>query len=630
MRVAVVLLGALAFGGAYAEEAEVALLVFTQGNGADQVPAAAAATDAIQALAAEEGWAAQVTDTGDAFTADTLAEFAAVVWNTVSGEALTLSQRAAFKEYMEGGGGFAGLHSSGEGLAWDWYAEALLGAQFIGYPDAPRFQDALVLAEPTASGISQGMPADWTLNDEWHSFASSPRLAGATIVASLDERSYAPRMQSGKDLRMGDHPIAWTRCVAEGRAFYSAIGHRSEVYADPHYLELLREGLRWAAGKGLTVCRKVKGEDAVAFSVMAIKVGETQVLSKRGGPSAFHVVTDPITHLDPDLRDAVRALSIPAPQTPKELRRLNRKYDKLAAPVLEARPINGETLADFRTVSMEEWFGEPLDEPPYEERRIPGAPGQPEVVIYVINARPGEARPAMLHTHGGGYVLGSAKGSVPNLQALAAEYDIPIVTVEYRLAPETAFPGSLEDNYAALKWLHANAEALGADPARIVLMGESAGGGHAAALALAARDRGEVPVSRQLLIYPMLDDRTGSSVPVPEWLGYYNWNTESNRFGWSSLLGVPAGSDEAPIGAVPARVPSLAGLPPAFIIVGTADLFVLEDVAYGQRLMRAGVPVELVVVPGAYHGSEFQQPAAASSKMLIEARAAAYARAFAR
>ena len=243
------------------EDAPAALLVFRKINGFDHGPSVDAATAAIQALAAEEGWAVRVTDKGGAFTPAILAQFDAVVWNNVSGDALTLGQRAAFKAYMEGGGGFAGLHGAGGDLVWfwDWYVEELLGAQFIGHPDQPQFQSATVMTEPTASGIGAGLPPEWTLHDEWYSFAASPRLAGAAIVASLDERSYQPQMSSGRDLRMGDHPIAWTRCVAAGRAFYSAIGHLSQVYEDPRYLRLLAEGLRWAAGKGKTHCDRARG-----------------------------------------------------------------------------------------------------------------------------------------------------------------------------------------------------------------------------------------------------------------------------------------------------------------------------------------------------------------------------------
>lgn len=245
----------------------------------------------------------------------------------------------------------------------------------------------------------------------------------------------------------------------------------------------------------------------------------------------------------------------------------------------------------------------PAATPPWEERIAPGHASNPDVKVYVINPGKRDAlRPVILDMHGGGFILGSARDSIPQLQELAKTLDCVIVTVEYRLAPETRFPGSLEDNYAALKWLYAHAEELGADKARIAIMGGSAGGGHAAMLAIAARDRGEVPIIFQALTYPMLDDRTGSTVHKPPQQGAIMWKPESNRFGWTSLLGVPAGSARVPPGSVPAREKNLKGLPPAFIGVGSIDLFVDEDVDYAQRLLDAGVLVELVVVPGGFHG----------------------------
>ena len=244
----------------------------------------------------------------------------------------------------------------------------------------------------------------------------------------------------------------------------------------------------------------------------------------------------------------------------------------------------------------------PLADVPWEKRVIPGAAGHPEVAIYIVNAKAGTNRPAVLHTHGGGYVIGSAESSVRQLQELCTKLDCVAVSVEYRLAPETTFVGSIEDNYAGLKWLHANAAAVGADPTKIALLGESAGGGHAALLAITARDRGEVPVCFQCLIYPMLDDRTGTSRAVQPWVGTLIWTPERNYFGWEAFLGTKPGKAKAPKGAVPARVLDLTGLPPAFIGVGTLDLFCDEDVDYAQRLNNAGVPAELIVVPGAFHG----------------------------
>lgn len=268
-------------------------------------------------------------------------------------------------------------------------------------------------------------------------------------------------------------------------------------------------------------------------------------------------------------------------------------------------------------------------QPPVIERMVEGPKDAPDVKIYLINSNPGAgARPAILHSHGGGFIQGSARSGVPALQRLALELDCVIVTVEYRLAPETPFPGALEDNYAALRWLHNNATALGVDPDRIALMGESAGGGHAAMLAIAARDRGEVPVVLQALIYPMLDDRTGSSRPVPSRRGEVVWTPRSNQRGWTALLGKPAGSARVPYGSVPARIENLHGLPPAFIGVGTLDLFLDEDVDYARRLIDAGVLTDLHLVAGAFHGFELFAPTSDLAKQFHANLVAALRQAF--
>lgn len=265
--------------------------------------------------------------------------------------------------------------------------------------------------------------------------------------------------------------------------------------------------------------------------------------------------------------------------------------------------LSAEALPMMRQGMSGGAFGRPRSaDIPVEARAIPGGKGNPPVKVQIVNARPGEARPAILHMHGGGYVMGMAEMAVAELQSLCRELGCAAVSVDYRLAPETSYAGSVEDNYAALKWLHANGPSIGVDPARIALMGESAGGGHAALLAIVARDRGEVPVAFQCLIYPMLDDRTGTSRPVPAHVGRILWTPESNRFGWRSFLGMEPGGANVPKDGVPARVENLAGLPPAFIGVGALDLFLDEDIDYARRLNAVGVRAELLVLPGAFHG----------------------------
>lgn len=264
------------------------------------------------------------------------------------------------------------------------------------------------------------------------------------------------------------------------------------------------------------------------------------------------------------------------------------------------------------------------------ERRIPGRAGAPQVRVYVHGAKAGTSRPAILHIHGGGYTGGSPAIAMGTLRPIAEAIDCVIVTVDYRLAPGTPFPGALDDNYAALLWLHSHASELGVDRSRIAVMGESAGGGHAAMLAIAARDRGEVAIAFQALVYPMLDDRTGANgAPRPPYIDAVTWTPENNRQGWTALLGVPAGSPNVPAGSVPARAENLAMLPPAYIAVGSIDIFVDEDIAYARRLIDLGIPVELNVVPGAFHGFDIFAHDTALARKFIDRLVAALSAALA-
>jgi acetyl esterase/lipase len=282
-----------------------------------------------------------------------------------------------------------------------------------------------------------------------------------------------------------------------------------------------------------------------------------------------------------------------------ELRPYARKY-------LPGTPKDGGSSFTLPLVHKEQ--ADQLTEKVVFEKSVPAVkqwipvPGGPPVAVYLVNAKPGASRPAIVHTHGGGYILGDARSCVPPAQDWAKELDCFVATVEYRLAPETTYKGSMEDNYAALRWVYEHANELGVDRTRIAVMGESAGGGHAALLAQTAHDRGEVPVAFQALIYPMLDDRTGSSRRPSKNAGRLIWTPGDNRFGWKSFLGQEPGTATVPTVAVPARRASLEGLPPAYIAVGSIDLFCDEDITYAKRLTDAGIQTELLVVPGAFHG----------------------------
>ena len=247
----------------------------------------------------------------------------------------------------------------------------------------------------------------------------------------------------------------------------------------------------------------------------------------------------------------------------------------------------------------------------------PGAPGQPDVTLVVHTPRgAARVRPGILYIHGGGMVLGDAVMRQGIDGARAVDWDCVMVCVDYRLAPETRFPGAVEDCHAALTWMAQNAAELGVDTNRIAVMGDSAGGGLAASLAQLARDRGGPYLAAQILIYPMLDHRTGTDDdpnPNPT-TGEFAWTRESNRYGWSALRGDYAAADARAGHFSAALAKNLTDLPPAFIATGPLDLFFEEIMDYARRLSRAGVPVELHSYAGAVHGFDILPDAAVTKK----------------
>lgn len=243
----------------------------------------------------------------------------------------------------------------------------------------------------------------------------------------------------------------------------------------------------------------------------------------------------------------------------------------------------------------------PREDVTVREEFVPGPKGAPKVRVLIYQPKnPSGPMAAYLHIHGGGYVVGEAEIGMPRNQLYAGELGCTVVSVDYRLSPETKFPGPVEDCYAALTWLHANAKKLGVDKNRIAIGGESAGGGLAAGLALLTRDRGKIKICHQQLIYPMIDDR--SAVKGHPVAGEFIWNRKANHFGWSAMLGHPPGRAKVSPYVAAARAKDVRGLPPTFISTGALDLFMEENLEYGRRLMRAGIPVEMHVYPGAIHG----------------------------
>lgn len=307
---------------------------------------------------------------------------------------------------------------------------------------------------------------------------------------------------------------------------------------------------------------------------------------------------DPIESLDPELREAVAGL-----------------VDEFVTldDIAEARIASAKMMEAAKAQSPDVYRVD------IEERVIPGSPGAPDVAVRIYRPEGHDGPlPALLWIHGGGFVLGRAEYEDPTCSRFAAEVGCVTVAVEYRLAPEHPFPAPLEDCYAVLKWMVDSAGELGIDRARVAIGGASAGGGLAAGLALFARDRDEIEVVFQLLVYPMLDDCNVAPAgeDLPDTLF---WTRANNLIAWRSYLGRQPGEEAISCYASACRATDLGGLPPAYIAVGDQDLFVGEDVDFARRLIGAGVPTELHVYPGGCHGFDLLAPEADISRRFMSA-----------
>jgi acetyl esterase/lipase len=252
-----------------------------------------------------------------------------------------------------------------------------------------------------------------------------------------------------------------------------------------------------------------------------------------------------------------------------------------------------------------------------EDRRIPGPEGSPDIPVRIYRPKKQSGLlPALLWKHGGGYMFGDIDQEDLTNTQLTLAGECVVVAVDYRLAPEHHYPAPLEDCYAALKWLAVHAGELEVGRSRIGIGGASAGGGLAAGLALMTRDRAEVDIIFQLLVYPMIDDCNTSpaSDTLPDTI---LWTRTANLIGWRSYLGCEPGSEGVPVYAAASRATNLKGLAPAYIAVGDLDLFAREDIEYARRLIAAGVPTELHVYPGGCHAFDGMVPGADISKRFV-------------
>jgi len=239
---------------------------------------------------------------------------------------------------------------------------------------------------------------------------------------------------------------------------------------------------------------------------------------------------------------------------------------------------------------------------------IPGQDDRTKIRLRIYKPKSISApTPALLWIHGGGYVIGKPEIDDFICAEYVRELGIVVVSVDYRCAPKHPFPAGLNDCYCALQWAATYAQELNVDSKRVAIGGASAGGGLAAALVQLAHDRQEIKPIFQLLVYPMLDDRTVLRADIDDSQNI-TWTQKSNRYGWESYLGKECGAEDVPAYSVPARRADLSGLPPAWISVGSLDVFHDEDVAYAQRLKECGLECEIDIIAGAFHGFDVFDP----------------------
>nr|BAA25191.1 arylesterase [Acetobacter pasteurianus] len=302
-------------------------------------------------------------------------------------------------------------------------------------------------------------------------------------------------------------------------------------------------------------------------------------------------------------------------------------------PILEKMPsfdgLSSLSLPEVREVfltSVRLIEGRPLPDVITREEYVPGLNNAPDVRVVVYTPREVQPNaPAMVYIHGGGLVSGHPEVDDPKCQKLASDLGFQIFSVDYRLAPEVKYPGAIEDCYAVLKWVHENASKLGISRDKVVVAGESAGGGLSAALSLMARDKKEYRLLSNCLSTPCwMIARQSTAIRRQFWR--ICLDTFANKYAWQAYLGDKAGGPQTPPYAAAGRATDLAGLPPTFIGVGSMDLFLKEDLDYATRLMAAAVPTEVMVVPGAYHVFDMYVPDAELSRRFMDAYCAALKR----
>jgi uncharacterized protein len=230
--------------------ASPAVLVFSKTNSFRHKEGIAGGAKLLREIAAQHKWGLFHTENGAVFNARDLARFDVVVFLNASGDILDAEQERAFETWLQAGGGWLGIHAAGDSshLGWQWYRDNLIGATFTAHIMGPQFQRATVVLENHQHPVLRELPDIWQHEEEWYSWERSPRVEGFTILAVLDEDSYTPVqefMGQSRDLRMGDHPVVWSKCVGSGRSVYAAMGHKAQAFEQPQVRQLLGNALAW-------------------------------------------------------------------------------------------------------------------------------------------------------------------------------------------------------------------------------------------------------------------------------------------------------------------------------------------------------------------------------------------------
>lgn len=299
---------------------------------------------------------------------------------------------------------------------------------------------------------------------------------------------------------------------------------------------------------------------------------------------------------DPELEVALAALQVPGGVT--------REMIPLIRQQLDGAYTAASALSKYPGIS-------------HEEKTISGPHGDILLSIFRPAKKLPDGNPGIYWIHGGGMITGNRFVGIDGVADWVDQHSAVAVAVEYRRAPENQNPKPLDDCYAGLKWVGENLETLGINAKKLVIVGQSAGGGLAAGTALLTRDRGGPSLCAQLLMCPMLDDRN-ETVSSKQYVDAGSWSGTTNVMAWKCLLGDNAGVTS--IYTAPSRAKDLSGLPPAFIDVTSSEVFRDEDVAYATKLWESGVQAELHVWPGGFHGFDMLAPSHPLAQLAINAR----------